>query len=193
MYGNFKGLSSPTIDLTISDVDDLSSRQHKPQGKKKVTKKEYEEFVIPPKLSLSAVSDVESVVSDREIYIKKRPGPLSRTTGLVRKHDSSDDQSLLDDVTVETVTTHSPRKKSKLKPRARPGPLSRTTGLVRKHDSSDDQSLLDDVTVETVTTHSPRKKSKLKPQARKFLLHGKHIPLRTFVESVYFQNQCTAH
>ncbi len=51
VYGNFQGFVSPTIDLTISDVDDLTPTKRKPKVKKEVVKKEDEEFVIPIKVS----------------------------------------------------------------------------------------------------------------------------------------------
>ena len=51
VYGNFQGFISPTIDLTLSDVDDLTPTQRKPRVKKEVVKKEDEEFVIPVKVS----------------------------------------------------------------------------------------------------------------------------------------------
>lgn len=57
VYGNFQGLVSPCIDLTLSDVEGRSTPMHgRKRFKKEIKRKEDEEAVIPPSKSTAKTS-----------------------------------------------------------------------------------------------------------------------------------------
>ncbi len=137
MYGNFQGLTSPVIDLTLSDIGDVTFSQGRRKIKKEPVKKEEdEEFVIPLKSSTEvSQSDADSTVSSKKASSKKATKRKHSKLVAMRKtkkhsmktplslateqsvNDTSDDQSPLTKVNEETMSAR-PSRFSLKKPRA---------------------------------------------------------------------------